>query len=70
MKLAPLAYCDKIASVIKSALLKHDPDGIIGLVDGVNMDLHPTEGWLVSTKKTIKVCDMNEKWYKVTVEEL
>ena len=65
-----LAYCDKIAAVIKSALLKYDPDGIIGLVDGVKMDLHPTQGYMLSTKKTINVCDMNEKWYKVTIEEL
>ena len=65
-----LAYCDKIAAVIKSALLKYDPDGIIGLVDGVKMDLHPTQGYMLSTKKTIKVCDMNEKWYQVPIEEL
>lgn len=64
-----LAYCDKIADMIRKALLKHDPDNIIGLVDGIEMDLHPTEGWFQSTKKTIKVSDMNGKWYKVTVEE-
>lgn len=64
-----LAYCDKIADVIRKSLLKYDPDGIVGLVDGVNMDLHPIDGYLVSTKKTIKVSDMNGKWYKITVEE-
>ena len=65
-----LAYCDKIADVVRKSLLKYDPDGIIGLVGRVQMDLHPTEGWFQSTKKTIEVCDMNGKRYKVTVEEL
>ena len=64
-----LAYCDKIADVIRKSLLKYDPAGIVGLVDGINMDLHPIDGYLVSTKKTIKVSDMNGKWYKITVEE-
>ena len=64
-----LAYCDKIADTLRKALLKHDSDNIIGLVDGVKMDLHPTEGWFRSTKKTIRVSDMNGKWYRVTVEE-
>jgi hypothetical protein len=65
-----LAYCDKIADQIRKSLLKYDPDNIIGLVDAVKMDLHPTKGYFVSTKKTIKVSDMNGKFYLVTVEEL
>lgn len=65
-----LAYCDKIADTIRKSLLKYDPDNIIGLVDRVKMDLHPTEGYFVSTKKTIDVTDMNGKFYRVTVEEL
>ena len=65
-----LAYCDKIADTIRKALLKYDEDQIIGLVDRVKMDLHPTEGYFVSTKKTIDVTDMNGKFYRVTVEEL
>lgn len=64
-----LAYCDKIANVVRKSLLKYDPDGIVGFVNGVSMDLHPSDGYLVSTKKTIKVSDMNGKWYKITVEE-
>jgi len=35
----------------------------------VNMDLHPTEGWLVSTKKAMTVYDVNGKAYVITVEE-
>ena len=65
-----LAYCDKIADTIRKSLLKYDPDNIIGLVDRVKMDLHPTEGYFVSTKKTLDVTDMNGKFYRVTVEEL
>ena len=65
-----LAYCDKIADVVRKALMKYDPDNIIGLVGPVKMDLHPTEGWFVSTKKTVDLCDMNGKKYRVTVEEI
>jgi hypothetical protein len=65
-----LAYCDKIADQIRKSLVKYDPDNIIGLVSTVKMDLHPSEGYFLSTKKTIEVCDMNEKMYKITVEEL
>ena len=64
-----LAYCDKIADTIHKALLKHDPDGIIGLVDRVKWDLHPTEGWMQSTAKSITVYDMNGKAYIVSVQE-
>lgn len=65
-----LAYCDKIADVIRKALLKHDEDHIIGLVGRIQMDLHPSEGYFQSTKKTIEVTDMNGKFYRVTVEEV
>jgi hypothetical protein len=33
------------------------------------MDLHPEEGYFMSTKKTIEVEDINGKVYLVTVEE-
>lgn len=65
-----LAYCDKVISVIRKSLMQHDPDGILGLVGPVKMDLHPEDGYLLSTKKTLEVSDMNGKWYRVTVEEL
>ena len=64
-----LVYCDKIADVVRKALLKYDPDGIVGLVGQIKMDLHPTEGYFVSTKKTMKVTDRNGKLYLITVEE-
>jgi hypothetical protein len=65
-----LAYCDKIADVIRKSLLKYDTDDILnGPVGRIEMDLHPEGGYLVSTKKAIKVWDSNGKAYVVTVEE-
>lgn len=64
-----LAYCDKIAHEIRTALEHEDADGIIVEVGPVKMDLHPTEGWFQSTKKLITVRDMNGKAYVITVEE-
>ena len=65
-----LAYCDKIADTIRKSLLGYDPDGIIGPVEGIKSDLHPEGGWFVSPKKTIDLFDMNEKKYRITIEEL
>ena len=65
-----LAYCDKIADTIRKALLGYDPDGIIGPVEGIKSDLDPEGGWFVSPKKTIDLFDMNEKKYRITIEEL
>jgi hypothetical protein len=64
-----LAYFDNIAYSIRTALNKSDPDGIIGPVGPIKMDLHPTGGYFVSPKKTMMVWDMNGKAYSVTVEE-
>ena len=64
-----LAYCDKIADSIRKAMIKSDPDGIIGPVGPIKMDLHPVGGYFVSTKKIMMVWDMNGKAYSVTVEE-
>ena len=69
-----LAYCDKIAHVIRNSLLQSHKFGLdeekhIGLVGPIEMDLHNKEGYFVSTKKTIEVTDMNGKMYKITIEE-
>jgi len=64
-----LAYCDKIADTVRRALSQDDEDGIIAMCSFPKMDLHPTEGYFLSTKKTIIVEDMNGKRYVVTVEE-
>ena len=64
------AYCDKIAASIKEALNASDPDGIIMGCGKVRFDLHPEDGYLVSTKKTLTVVDKNGKLYEVTVKEI
>lgn len=68
-----LSYCDYIADKIKKSLNKATDlfDSEKQLNAGpVQMDLHPTEGYFLSTKKTVEVTDWNGKKYKVTVEEL
>ena len=64
------AYCDKIAASIKEALNASDPDGIIMGCGKVRLDLHPEDGYLISTKKTLTVVDKNGKLYEVTVKEI
>jgi hypothetical protein len=64
------AYCDKIAAMINHALNTSDPDGIIMGCGKVRFDLHPEDGYLISTKKKLTVVDKNGKLYQVTVEEL
>ena len=64
------AYCDKIAASIKEALNASDPDGIIMGCGKVRFDLHPEDGYLVSTKKTLTVVDKNGKLYEVIVKEI
>lgn len=67
-----LAYCDYIASQIFTELTMDSmqPYTKIGHVDFVKYDLHPIDGYLMSTKKTIEITDVHGKQYKVTVEEL
>ena len=36
----------------------------------IEIDLHPTGGYMLSTKKTLTITDHNGKMYKVTVEEV
>jgi len=65
-----LAYCDFIADSIKKAFTNDKPDNLIANVGEIKMDLHPIDGYFLSTKKTITMEDINGKMYKVTVEEL
>ena len=65
-----LAYCDKIAQVIRKSLLKHDEDSIIGLIGPIEMDLHPTGEYFMTPKKTIEMTDFQNKKYKITIEEI
>ena len=52
-----LKYCDYIADVIKKSLCADE--GLVSEVGHIQMDLHPEEGYFVSTKKTIPVKDVN-----------
>lgn len=68
-----LAYCDYIAETIRSALREdawHVEGTYIDRVEPVKMDLHPEKGYFQSTKKTMEVYDINNKKYRVIVEEL
>ena len=48
-----LSYCDRIATIIKEAL-PQDEYGLISKTGPINMDLHPTKGYFLSTKKFLK----------------
>lgn len=60
-----MAYCDYIAIEIKKAIANvwHFKAG------DIEWDLHPEEGYMLSTRKTLTVTDASGKMYKVTVEE-
>ena len=66
-----LVYCDYIADRVSRFLTRdmEDNDTLIMGVGKPKLDLHPTEGYFLSTKKTIEVQDTNGKKYLVTVEE-
>lgn len=66
-----LAYCDYIAATISKQLIKEAKEfgGYIKSASHPQMDLHPEEGYFLSTTKTIEVEDMNGKRYLVTVSE-
>ena len=68
---AQLAYCDYIAEQCRQGI-KNDNLGkdIVKDCSFVKFDLHPTEGYMLSTTKTLTVTDKYGKMYKVTVEEL
>ena len=65
-----LEYCDYIADRIRKGLVKDtaDPASYIKDLGPVSMDLHPTDGYMLSTTKTIEVLDKGGKKYRVTVE--
>ena len=61
------AYCDYLAHHIFNYI---NADDMEFKADMPEMDLHPTEGYFQSTKKTIKVTDeATGKLYTITVEE-
>lgn len=66
-----LAYCDYIAHLIKTYVLAMDNDHqkLIDEVGHVQFDIG-NHGEYLSTTKTIDVLDINEKQYRITVQEL
>lgn len=64
-----LHYCDYIAAQAKAGIEK-DPDCLIDKAGPVKLDLHPTEGYLQSSKKTVEVTDAQGLRYRVTVEAI
>lgn len=65
-----LVYCDWIADLIKVHINEVEVIGRKFKASKVKMDLHPTDGYMMSTTKTIKVKDWNGKQYEITVEEV
>ena len=67
-----LAYCDYIIDCIKVLLQSvsdRRPEHLVESVGGVEWDLHPVEGYMLSTRKALTVWDSNGKAYVVSVEE-
>ena len=66
-----LAYCDYIAARLHTLIDREltDNQTMIESVSLPKMDLHPTEGYFMSTKKVLTVHDVNGKAYVITVEE-
>ena len=64
-----LAYCDWIADQIKRHFTNDKAENKIVEVSNIVMDLHPIDGYFLSTKKTMLMQDYNGKQYKITIEE-
>lgn len=64
-----LVYCDWIADQIKRHFTNDKAENKIVQVSNVVMDLHPIDGYMLSTKKTMLVEDENGTQYRITVEE-
>lgn len=64
-----LSYCDYIAHLASSHLLEQDVDNLLLTVGPVKLDLND-DGSYRSTKKEVRVMDMQKKIYKITIEEL
>jgi hypothetical protein len=47
----------------------HESENLIDDIGPIKMDLHPTEGYLQSTAKTITVWDSNGKAYFISIQE-
>lgn len=64
-----LVYCDWIADQIKRHFTNDKAENKIVEVSNIVMDLHPIDGYFLSTKKTMLMEDSNGTQYKITIEE-
>ena len=64
-----LVYCDWIADQIKRHFTNDKAENKIVEVSNIVMDLHPIDGYFLSTKKTMLMQDENGTQYKITIEE-
>jgi hypothetical protein len=64
-----LSYCDYIAHLTASHLLEQDVDNLLLTVGPVKFDLND-DGSYRSSKKEVRVMDMQQQIYKITIEEL
>jgi hypothetical protein len=64
-----LSYCDYIAHLTASHLLEQDVDNLLLAVGPVKFDLND-DGSYKSSKKEVRVMDMQKQVYKITIEEL
>lgn len=64
-----LSYCDYIAATCARAL-DEDLIGLVSSVRGPQLDLHPTEGYMLSTAKKLTVTDRWGKQYRILVEQV
>jgi hypothetical protein len=68
-----LTYCDYIAATLLEALrndIVDEYNAILKDAGPIKLDLHETEGFMLTTKKEIPVVDLNGKKYRITVEEV
>jgi hypothetical protein len=64
-----LAYCDYIAHIIQKNLLVNDEQKLLNDVGRIQYDL-TASGEFDSTTKTIDVIDMQDKQYRIIIQEL
>ena len=64
-----LAYCDYIAHIIQKNLLVIDEQKLLNDVSRIQYDL-TSNGEFDSTTKTIDVIDMQDKQYRIIIQEL
>jgi hypothetical protein len=64
-----LVYCVYIADAIRRTLA-NPCDQIVETVGHVESDLHSTGGYMLTTKKTLRVQGRNGRHYRITVEEV